>query len=121
MTLVLTGPPPTWKAQLEAADLQNVKRGVAFATLAAGVAVTRFSDGGTLYVVDTTAAGRQVVLPRAADSAGQEHIVKRATAGANTCVVSSDGGALDGTASYSLATQYAVGRFMSDGQNWWTT
>lgn len=119
MTLVLTGPPATWKPQLEAADLQNVKRGVEYGSLT-GVAMTRFSDGSALYVVDTQAGNRQVVLPRAADGAGQEHIVKRISGGANTCVVSSDGGALDGTASYSIATQYTVGRFMSDGQNWWT-
>jgi hypothetical protein len=118
MTLILTGPPPSWKAQLEAEDLQNVKRGAEFVSLT-GVAATRLGNGDWIYLVDTTAANRQVILPRAADEVGHLHTVKRISAGANTCVVSSEGGNLDGSASYSIATQYVAVGFFADGDNWW--
>ena len=119
MTLVLTGSPDSWKAQLEAADLQNVKRGVEFGSLT-GVAAIRYANGNVLYLVDTTAANRQVILPASSDAVGQAHTIKRKTGGANTCVVSADAGSLDGTASYSIATQYAAVTFVADGTDWWS-
>jgi len=118
MTLALSGPPDGWKGQLESADLQNVKRGAEFVSLT-GVAATRLGNGDWIYIVDTAAANRQVVLPAAADEVGHLHTVKRITSGANTCVVSSDSGSLDGSTSYSIATQYVAVGFFSDGENWW--
>lgn len=100
-------------------DAEYIKRGVEYGAPGTGVSTTKWSSGDVLYVVDTTGGNRQVILPAVDDCAGQFHIVKRITGGGNTCVVSSDSGTLDGTASYSVATQYLSVTFVSDGANWW--
>ena len=41
MTLLLIGPPPSWKAQVESEDLQNVKRGAEFVSCSEVVALRR--------------------------------------------------------------------------------
>ncbi|TWT11714.1 hypothetical protein [Reyranella sp. CPCC 100927] len=118
MTLVLTGPPPTWKPQLEAADLQNVKRGVEYGSPSPGIAVTRMGNGDWFYAVDTTAANRTVTLPDVAEAAGQTHIVKRISGGANSCTITAAAGLLDGEAAHSIAAQYGVRGYFSDGEAW---
>lgn len=105
-------------AQPHLPDAEYLKRGAEFDDRTTGIEVTKWSYRW-LYVVDTTSANRSVVLPAAKDSVDIMHVVKRISGGANTCVVSSDSGNLDGTASYSVATQYASVSFVSDGDDWW--
>lgn len=121
MTLVLTGPPATWKPQLEAADLQNVKRGVEYASPAPGIAVTRMGNGDWFYAVNTAAGNVTVTLPDVAEAAGQTHIVKRISGGANTCTITAAAGLLDGSATHSIAAQYGVRCYFSDGDEWRST
>lgn len=105
-------------AQEHLPDAEYIKRGVEFGAPLTGIETTKWSNGDVLYVVDTTSGNIPVILPPVQDCAGQFHMVKRITGGGNTCVVSSDAGTLDGTASYSIATQYLSVTFVSDGEDW---
>lgn len=81
-----------------------------------------FTDGqGNKYwFADTTAGNVTVTLP---DATGQTadiiYTVKRISAGANTLTVATDGGNIDGAATFSIPTQYASYSFVSDGANYW--
>ncbi len=101
-------------------DAEYLKRGASFDDRTTGIALTKWTHRW-MYVVDTTSGNRQVVLPAASSTVDIEQIIKRSTGGANTCTISSDGGNIDGTASYTIATQYASVRLISDGDNWWST
>lgn len=71
-------------------------------------------------VVLANAAGGAftVTLPNAVARMGQQPIfVKRTNAGA-AVTVGSAGGTIDGAATQSLASQYAVQGYVSDGTNW---
>jgi hypothetical protein len=85
-----------------------------------GVAVTRMWNGDWFYAADPTAAAVTVTLPIVGDEMGHHHLVKRVTGGANAVkIVASDGSAiLDGSATHSIAAQYGVRCYFSDGSAW---
>lgn len=81
-----------------------------------------FTDGqGNKYwFVDTTSGNVTITLPDATEvAADTRFIVKRTTAGANSLTVATGGGNIDGAATKSMATQYDVFTFVSDGSNYW--
>lgn len=82
-----------------------------------------FTDGqGNKYwFVDTTGGAVTINLPDAPDVAPDTiFTVKRLTAGANAITVQSAVGNIDGAATSSIATQYQVRSFVSDGENYYT-
>lgn len=75
------------------------------------------TDG--LLLIDTSAGATTAVLPAASATLGLLFTVKRITAGANSLTVSAATGNIDGSATLSIATQYTVYSFRSDGTNYW--
>lgn len=68
---------------------------------------------------DATSAAFSVFLPPAADSTGTLVIVTKVDASANAVTVTANGAeTINGSASYSLATQWASGIFSCNGTSW---
>jgi hypothetical protein len=81
-----------------------------------------FTDGqGNKYwFVDTTAAPVTVTLPSAADNAPHTIFsVKRLTAGANALTVQAVSGNIDGSATHSIPTQYALYSYVAHNGDYW--
>lgn len=78
-----------------------------------------FGNGDVIWFIDTTAASVTVTLPDAADTVSIVYTVKRKTAGINTLTVATVAGNIDGAATKSLALQYDVFSFTSDGSQYW--
>ena len=93
-------------------------RGVQFGREGAASTV-RYSSGDVLYLASTTSLGSvSVVLPDAAHSAGQKHIVKNCgTPG--SVVITAAGGLIDSSPTLSAATAFFSVTLVSDGANWW--
>lgn len=100
---------------------QPQKTGVIF-KVESGQVVIYNGAGDKTWIVDTTAAPVPITLPAANSDAalGVVFTLKRTTGGANALTIATEGGNIDGTATYSLATQYAAVRIVSDGSNYWT-
>lgn len=82
-----------------------------------------FTDGqGNIYwFIDTSGGNVTVTLPDATTvTADTIYTIKRTTAGVNTLTVATDAGNIDGSATYSLPTQYDKVSVISDGENYWT-
>lgn len=94
----------------------DYRRSVQFLSLT-GVAVTRLWNGDWFYAVDTSGGNVTVTLPTVGNEVGHHHIIKRTTGGGNACnIVADDGSAiLDGSATHSIAAQYEVRCYFSDG------
>lgn len=103
-------------------DAEYIKRGAEFSSLT-GIAMTHLGNGDIFYAVDTTGGNVTITLPAVADTVGQHHIVKRISGGSNSCsIVASEGTAiLDGSATHSIAAQYGVRCYFSDGDAWRST
>lgn len=81
--------------------------------------VAKLSD--SFLKCDASSAAFSVTLPPATGNIGARMIVKRINSGANAVTVEADGTeTIDGSATQSLATQWAVIRLHSDGANWLT-
>jgi hypothetical protein len=99
-------------------DNQLVKRGGVWDFDGAKPMLT-MGNGDVYWFVSTTAGNETVVLPPAADTVSIVYTVKRTTAGANTLVVSTISGNIDGAATKSMGSQYDVFSFTSDGTQYW--
>lgn len=106
-------------AQAFLSDAEYVKRGAEFSSLT-GIAMTHLGNGDIFYGVSTGASAVTVTLPTVADTVGQHHIVKKIDSGAGTVnIVAAEGTAiLDGSATHSIAAQYGVRCYFSDGDAW---
>lgn len=72
-----------------------------------------------VVLADATGGAFTVTLPNAYGRMGQQPIFVKRTSAANNITVASAGGTIDGAATQTLASQYAVKGFVSDGTNWW--
>ena len=99
-------------------DNQIVKRGGRWKFDGVQPTLTK-GNGDVIWFIDTTAANVTVTLPPAEDTVSIVYTVKRKTAGANTLTVAGTTGNIDGAASKSMASQYDVFSFTSDGTNYW--
>jgi hypothetical protein len=78
-------------------------------------------DGGgnRLYLVTTSLAAANIVLPSADKVTGVRYEIKRLDAGANAINIYALSGSIDGTLTHSLATQFDTAIVRSDGDNYW--
>lgn len=72
-----------------------------------------------VVLADATAGTFTVTLPSAYARAGQQPLFVKRTSAANNVTVASAGGTIDGAATQSLTSQYAVQAYVSDGSVWW--
>lgn len=72
-----------------------------------------------VITADATGGAFTVTLPSAVGRHGQQAItVKRVNGGGNAVTIASGGGTIDGATTQSLASQWAMMSFASDGKNW---
>ena len=72
-----------------------------------------------VVLANATGGAFTVTLPSAVARMGQQPIFIKRTSAANNVTVASAGGTIDGAATQTLASQYAVQGYVSDGMNWW--
>lgn len=91
-------------------------------SLAARTITATGSVNATDYLIlcDATAGAITVNLPAAASSAGRVLVVKKIDASVNVVTLDGSGAeTIDGAATKTLLTQYAVLNIQCDGANWW--
>lgn len=72
---------------------------------------------GTHSVVNVTATGQTITLPTAASITGRQYTIKLTASGSAT-VATTSSQTIDGSTTYSLASQYKYVTVVSDGSNW---
>lgn len=72
-----------------------------------------------VVLADATGGAFTVTLPNAYGRRGQQPIFVKRTSAANNVTVASAGGTIDGSATQTLTSQYAVQGYCSDGSVWW--
>lgn len=81
------------------------------------VSVSADYQAGTFDQVIVANGTLTVTLPAASKLRGKVMTVKNS--GTGTVTVATAAGNIDGSTTVSLSTQYAVGRYVSDGTSWW--
>lgn len=74
--------------------------------------------GNRVYLADTSGGNVNIILPSAGRSTGVRYTVKRTTSG-NTLQVYALSGNIDGTSTYTIATQYSSLTMFCDGSQYW--
>lgn len=85
---------------------------VAYSATATGITLD-----GTQGVVKVTATGQTITLPTAVGITGREYTIKITASGSCTIATTSSQ-TIDGSTTYSLASQYKYATVVSDGANW---
>ena len=87
-----------------------------------GQTVLYDGDGNKTWLIDTTSGNVTITLPAASSdpALAVKFTVKRKTGGVNTLTLATEGGNIDGAATYSLAAQYLKVTVLSDGTDYWT-
>lgn len=78
---------------------------------------TSLSADATHSVIDVTATGQTITLPTAAGITGREYTIKLTASGSGT-VATTSSQTIDGSTTYSLASQYKYVTVKSTGANW---
>lgn len=72
----------------------------------------------SVFLCDTTAGGFTITLPAIGTFLGAVVIIKKISADGNTLTIASAGGTIDGAATKTTTTQYAVFRFVAGPVEW---
>jgi hypothetical protein len=94
----------------------NVEVGGSFATKYTSTA-TGITLDATHSTVDITATGQTITLPTAASITGRIYTIKLTASGSGT-VATTSSQTIDGSTTYSLASQYKYVTVQSNGSNW---
>ena len=98
------------------AATSTLQSGGSFATAYTGTA-TGITLDATHSVVNVTATGQTITLPTAVGITGRHYTVKLTASGSGT-VATTSSQTIDGSTTYSLASQYKYVTVVSDGANW---
>lgn len=80
---------------------------------------TTLTDLDSIVLVDATSGAKTITLPDAATATGKQLNIKKIDASANAVTITPAGSQkIDGSSSYSLATQNKYACVVSDGSNW---
>lgn len=80
---------------------------------------TTLTDLDSIVLVDATSGAKTITLPDAATVTGKQLNIKKIDASANAVTITPAGiQKIDGSSSYSLATQNKYACVVSDGSNW---